>query len=133
MTSRPDVTLGQNFIAGQWSQGQGAAWERSSPADEGAVWCGNWSSTAQTVQALEAAHQNFATWSETKLEERINICKHFAQYVGQHKEELAPLIAIETGKPLWEARTEVAAVIAKVANSIDAILKRRWTTTDQSS
>lgn len=132
MTSRPDVTLGQNYIAGQWSPGHGVAWERSSPADELAVWRGNWSSTAQAEQAVEAARHFFATWSETKLEERINFCKLFAQHVGLHKEELAALIAIETGKPLWEARTEVTAVIAKVTNSIDAILKRRWTTTDQS-
>lgn len=132
MNARPEVTLGQNYIANQWSGGNGAAWECSSSADALAVWRGNWSSVEQTEQAVEVAHRSFATWSETKLDERINVCKHFAHYVGQHNEELAALIAIETGKPLWEARTEVAAVIAKVANSIDAILKRRWTTTDQS-
>ncbi len=131
MTTRPTVTLGQSFIAGQWTEGKGAAWERISPSDELPVWQGNWSTTEQTEQAVEVAHRAFATWSETKLEERINICKNFAQLVGERKEELATLIAIETGKPLWEARTEVGAVTTKVANSIDAILKRRWTTTDQ--
>lgn len=61
----------------------------------------------------------------------MNVCKRFAELVKADAEALARLIAVENGKPLWEAHTEVAASVAKVANSIDAILKRRWTTTEQ--
>ncbi len=127
----PSTTMtGQCYVAGQWTAGLGAQWLRLSPADEHPVWQGHWATTKQTEQAIEAALQAFATWSETMLEERISICKSFSHIVGERKEELATLIAIETGKPLWEARTEVSAVAAKVANSIDAILTRRWTTTE---
>ncbi len=68
---------------------------------------------------------------ETSLDNRFAIARRFAELVNQRKEELAKLITVEVGKPLWEARTEVAAVVGKIANSIDAILKRRWTTTEQ--
>ena len=132
MTSLPTTTIGQCYVAGEWSAGQGAQWQRLSPADEQPVWQGQWATTNQTEQAIEAAQRAFASWSETMLEERIAICKSFAHIVGERKEELATLIAIETGKPLWEARTEVSAVAAKVANSIDAILTRRWATTEPS-
>ncbi len=42
------------------------------------------------------------------------------------KEHLATTIAQETGKPLWESRTEVAAMIAKVAISITAFSSAYW-------
>ena len=38
--------------------------------------------------------------------------------------EFAELISRETGKPLWEARTEVGAVVNKVEISIDAYAER---------
>ena len=115
-------------MAGRPGPGVGAALaQRWTP-----VWQGQWASPEQTEQALQAADNYFGTWAETPLEERIALCKNFAQVIDQRKPELAALIAHETGKPLWEADTEVAAVISKVGNSIDAILKRRWTTTEPS-
>ncbi len=131
MNQQPTTNFGQCSIAGEWIAGQGPTWERVSPSDGQTVWQGNWASIAQMQQAIESSHCCFATWAETKLEERIAICKSFAQVVEEGKEELATLIAMETGKPLWEARTEVNAVTAKVTNSIDAILTSRWTTTEQ--
>jgi len=124
-------TEGMNLIAGQWLPGSGGAWERHSPGDGSLVWHGNWSSVGQAEQAVEAARVAFPEWAETTLDQRLGICRHFAAIVSQHKEELARLIACEVGKPLWEARSEVATVVAKVENSIEALMKRRWTTTDQ--
>ena len=43
-------------------------------------------------------------------------------------DELADLIAKETGKPYWETKTEAAAVVGKVAVSIDSMRERRSTT-----
>lgn len=51
----------------------------------------------------------------------------FAELVTNNGEELAGLIARETGKPVWEARTEVAAVAGKIALSIEAFHSRRDT------
>ncbi len=125
------VIQGKCFIDGHWLDGLGAAWQRYSPIDEQAVWQGHWSNKQQTHDAIAAAKAAFAAWSETKLESRIEWCQRFADLVAERKEELARLLSLEVGKPLWEARTEVTACVAKVTNSIDAILKRRWTTTEQ--
>ena len=48
----------------------------------------------------------------------------FAEEVKRRTEELAAAISLETGKPLWESRTEVASIIAKVALSIQAYQQR---------
>ena len=132
MTTRPESTAGLCLIADRWQEGEANRWQRVSPADGLPVWQGAWATPEQTSQAIAAAHEAFANWSETRLEQRLEICKRFAQIVTDGSQELAALIAVETGKPLWEAGTEVTAVVGKVANSIDAILKRRWTTTEQS-
>lgn len=125
------LTVGKNLIAGQWVDGEGEIWERKSPADDSLVWSGCWASVEQMQEAIRCARSAFGDWAETKLDERMGLCKRFAAILTDKKEELAKLIAIETGKPIWEARTEVAASIGKVSNSIEAIHARRWTTTDE--
>lgn len=122
---------GQNLIGGSWAGGAGTAWIRRSPADGHEVWSGNWADREQTLSAVGSARDAFPDWAETSLEDRIGVCKRFAEILIAKKEELARLVAVETGKPLWEARTEAGAAAAKVDNSIEAILKRRWTTTEQ--
>lgn len=128
----PDTTLAaMNLIGDQWVAGNGNAFERRTPSGGKVVCSGNSASLEQIDEAIDAANIAFASWSELPLDDRFGVARRFADIVTQKKEELARLISIEVGKPLWEARTEVAAVVGKVSNSIDAILKRRWTTTEQ--
>jgi succinylglutamic semialdehyde dehydrogenase len=58
------------------------------------------------------------------LAERQALVDAFAQGVQEQKEDLARLIAAEVGKPLWEAGTEVAAMIGKVGLSHKAQAER---------
>ncbi|QDV28097.1 N-succinylglutamate 5-semialdehyde dehydrogenase [Aureliella helgolandensis] len=123
--------LGRLLIDGAWLSGEGVAWQRVSPANAEVMWEGNWASSSQVDRAVGAARQAFPTWSEKSLDERMSVCRKFAETLKARQEELASIVARETGKPLWEARTEVGAAATKVANSFDAILKRRWTTTEE--
>jgi succinylglutamic semialdehyde dehydrogenase len=50
--------------------------------------------------------------------------RRFANVVRKAEAEFADLISRETGKPYWEARTEVGAVVNKVEISIDAYAER---------
>ncbi len=131
--SQGQEMAGRSFIEGLWSEGKAQESTRKSPADGRIVWQGNWSDTVQVEVAIQAACSAFDAWALLSVETRAAYCRKFAEVVSANKEELALLIAIETGKPLWEARTEVGTVVAKVSNSIDAILQRRSTTTDSSS
>ena len=128
----PDSIIeAKNFIGGRWIAGLGEAFQRHTPAGDGVVCEGQAASIQQVDEAIDVARHAFGSWSELALDDRFAIARRFADLVNLKKEELARLISIEVGKPLWEARTEVAAVVGKVTNSIDAILKRRWTTTEQ--
>ncbi|QYE35830.1 succinylglutamate-semialdehyde dehydrogenase [Polymorphobacter sp. PAMC 29334] len=88
------------------------------------VWQGPAGEPAAAVAAARAA---FPGWSATTLDERIAAAHRFAAVVGERAEDFAVLIARETGKPLWETRTEVASVRAKVDISITAQAERAGT------
>jgi succinylglutamic semialdehyde dehydrogenase len=59
-------------------------------------------------------------WALKPLDERIVILRRFAVLAKERRAEFADLIARETGKPLWEAETEVDTVVNKVDISIRA-------------
>jgi len=63
-------------------------------------------------------------WAAKPATFRIETMRRFANVVRAKEEELADIIARETGKPLWEAHTEVTAVIGKVDISIAAYSER---------
>ena len=53
---------------------------------------------------------------------RLDLANAYAEHVKQNADELADLIAAETGKLVWETKTEAAAVVGKVAASIDSLI-----------
>ncbi len=71
-----------------------------------------------------AARASWAGWAAQALSYRVETLRRFANVVRQRHEPFADLIARETGKPLWEARTEVDSVIAKVDISVAAYAER---------
>lgn len=73
---------------------------------------------------LESATLGFSNWKITSIEQRINILKNYQSIVKENAEKIAIAIALEVGKPLWEARTEVASIIGKVDVTINDSLPR---------
>jgi succinylglutamic semialdehyde dehydrogenase len=126
----PIQLTGQQFIDGSWVAGKGQEWSSRSPFRGEIVWNGRWSDVDQVKQALVASRRAFADWSMLGLDARESIARNFAKVLQDSRGEFAELITRETGKPLWEADSEVATAIGKVQNSVDAIRARRWTTTE---
>ena len=91
------------------------------PATGAEIWTGAIGDPAAEVAAARAA---FGEWAAHSLAYRSEAVRRFANVVRKRETEFATLIARETGKPLWEARTEVGAVINKVQISIDAYSER---------
>ncbi|WP_097462345.1 succinylglutamate-semialdehyde dehydrogenase [Mangrovitalea sediminis] len=115
---------GQLFIGGQWKNGQGEALTSFQPVTQDVVWQGN-SATEQDVQsAVDAARAAYPGWRRRSLDERKAILERFAALLGERSEELAHAIGRETGKPLWESRTEVTAMTGKIAISLRAYEER---------
>jgi len=63
---------------------------------------------AETKAAIEAAHRAFPSWSGRLAKERSAILRRWFELQLQHAEDLAQLMTAEQGKPLAEARGEVA-------------------------
>lgn len=116
--------MNELFIDGQWSAASGPAFASHNPGTGAQVWSGNAATAEDVDRAVTAARRAFAEWSLTPFETRCEIVKRFAALVTERKEELARAIGRETGKPLWEARTEAASMAAKVAISITAYGER---------
>lgn len=93
------------------------------PAHGHAVWEGDVADAAACAAAIEAARAAFPGWARTPLEERVAIACRYAELV-KASPTLAALIAAETGKLLWETRTEQASMAGKVAVSIAAQAER---------
>ncbi len=112
------------FIDGQWVIGQDAAFHSRNPAQGTRIWQGNSASASQVNDALLAARRAFPAWAATGFDARAEKVRAFGKALESRREELAQAIAIETGKPLWESRTEVAAMIGKIDISIRAYAER---------
>lgn len=116
--------MNELFIDGQWCAAGGPAFASRNPGTGETVWSGNAASAEDVDRAVSAARRAFVEWSQTPFETRCEIVKRFAALVTERKEPLAQAIGRETGKPLWEARTEAASMAAKVAISITAYGER---------
>jgi succinylglutamic semialdehyde dehydrogenase len=93
----------------------------SEPATGREIWSGEVGDAAAEVAAARAA---WPAWAAHSVAYRTEALRRFANVVRAREQEFAELIARETGKPFWEARTEVGAVINKVDISINAYSER---------
>ena len=112
------------FINGQWLAGQGNLFQSLNPADGSVIWQGNAATAEQVDNAVKAARVAFESWANLSVEDRIAQVRRYAEQLDANREELAETIAFETGKPLWETRTEVGAMIGKAEISIKAYNER---------
>jgi succinylglutamic semialdehyde dehydrogenase len=119
---------GPLFIDGKWQSASGSIFTSICPVDDSIVWQNHAAARREVDLAFAAARTAFPAWWDLKADQRIGFCQRFAELVSNNSEELAELIARETGKPIWEARTEAAAVAGKIALSIEAYRNRRDTT-----
>ena len=98
-----------------------SAFESTDPCTGDVIWQGAAGDVAAAVAAARAA---LPGWATTSLDDRIGVARAFKAVVTERADAFARLIARETGKPLWETKTEVGSVAAKVDISITAQAER---------
>ena len=91
------------------------------PATGEELWRGD---ATDVDNCVDRARRAWADWAAQPLTTRMELTRRFANEVRAAAEPFAELIARETGKPHWEAKTEVEAVINKVEISINAYAER---------
>jgi len=120
----PKSTQTTHYLDGEWVVGRGTSFTSINPANGNIVWEGTIATDAEIVAACDAAHRALLSWAKLDFASRVNYIQQFSQAVAEKRQELTYLIALETGKPLWEAATEVNTVIGKVNLSIQAYQER---------
>ena len=107
-----------HYINGNWLVGEGTVIESIDPAKNTIIWSGKAASPAQINNAIHAARSAFSQWGALSVDTRIEHVLAYAEQLNANQDLLAHTIAIETGKPLWETSTEVAAMVGKINLSI---------------
>lgn len=97
------------FIGGEWRAAEGGKTLKVyDPATGEVVKEIADASPADGMAALAAADAAFPAWSRTPARERAELLRRAFDLLQERKEEFALLMTIEMGKPLAEARGEVA-------------------------
>lgn len=109
-----------HFINGQWFDGEGEPFTSRDPATGREVWTGRSATAEQVDAAVQGARVAASTWSDTSVAERIEYLQAFSEQLKLRRNELAQTISLETGKPRWEASTEVSSMISKIDISAQA-------------
>lgn len=109
-----------HYIDSSWVPGAGPLFSSYDPSSGEAVWSGNSATAEEIDQAIEAARKAFPSWSLLSIQERLLILQRFAQILQKNEKQLSEQISLESGKPLWDAKTEVGAMIAKIELTLQA-------------
>lgn len=97
------------YIDGAWTEADdGARFDVLNPADGGVLASVPDMGAAETRRAIEAAAAALPAWRARTAKERAAILRKWFELIMAHQEDLAVLMTSEQGKPLAEARGEVA-------------------------
>lgn len=91
------------------------------PATGAELWTGTIGGVDAEVAKVQAA---WGKWAAYGLSDRIETVRKFSNRLRADAEPLIDLISRETGKPIWESRSEVESIIAMVSIAIKAYAER---------
>lgn len=120
MTKHPALRHGPaDLVGGRWTPLDGEALTSVNPARPAeTLWRGS-QRVEHVDQAVAAAREAQAEWASWPREKRFAALRHYADLCRARKDDIAGLIADETGKVLWDAAGEAAALAAKVEITLE--------------
>lgn len=98
-----------NLIGGSWVAADGGGTlEVDNPATSEIIGVVPLAGEAETLRAIDAAHDAFASFRQTTANERAAILRRMHDVMMDNQQALAELLTAEMGKPLAEAKGEIA-------------------------
>jgi succinylglutamic semialdehyde dehydrogenase len=94
------------------------------PATGQTIWEGEEVAVEAIPAMVERARAALPDWAGRSVEDRVAIVQRYAEILKERTEDIARDMSRETGKPLWETRTELGSMIGKAAISIAAQAER---------
>ena len=105
----PDLLRQQALIGGEWVDAQdGAVLEVTNPATGAVIGTVPDIPAAQTRAAIAAADAAFQDWRKRPHAERAALLDRWHDLMLAHADDLARILTMEQGKPLSEAKGEIA-------------------------
>ena len=109
MLSNPDLMIGQAYLAGEWvDAADGATFDVINPARGDVIAKVADLSRAEVARGIEAAEAARHDWAARAAKERASVLRRWFDLMMANQEDLARIMTAEQGKPLAEARGEVA-------------------------
>ncbi|MEE2949937.1 MAG: NAD-dependent succinate-semialdehyde dehydrogenase [Pseudomonadota bacterium] len=104
-----DLLRFQGLIDGRWQDaGSAATLDVVDPASQSVLGTVPDMGEAETRAAIEAAERAFGHWKRKTHAERARLIEAWHSLMIEHAEDLAQILTAEQGKPLTEARGEIA-------------------------
>ncbi len=97
----------QSYINGQW-HASAQQFSVSNPANQQVIATLDDAGCTGVEQAIAAAKSAFKSWSTTSANERAKLLRRWYELMLQHQDDLASILTQEQGKPLAEAKGEIA-------------------------
>ena len=113
-----------HYIDGQWTSAIGTTFTSLNPATNQTIWQGTNATPERIDQAIACARKALPSWRRLSVEQRQSYLQRFTQVLEQQQIAFAQTIAAETGKASWDAKGEVAAMLGKLAISLQAYFER---------
>ena len=105
----PTLLCTQAFVAGEWVDADdGKTFPVTNPARGDVICTVPDLSRAETARAIAAAQAAMKDWAARTGKERANVLRKWFELMMANQEDLALILTAEMGKPLPEARGEIA-------------------------
>ena len=105
----PSLLIGKGYIAGEWVDAQsGTTFAVTNPANGDEIIIVPDMGAADTESAIASAEAAMPSWAARPAKDRAIILRRWFDLLMEAQEDLALILTTEQGKPLAEARGEVA-------------------------
>ncbi len=75
-------------------------------------------------KVVESAQNGHKIWRKLSFTERAEFLKKYKEALAKRQDDISEALALEIGKPLWEAKTEASALLGKVDVTLSESLSR---------
>ena len=125
MSSLPTIPfkgdfIGQKFVSNDRTDEE---WEVPSPADLKDIVIRPHATFDHVEMAVQAARKAYLPWAHAGVAKRKEYLMRLKEVFTARGAELTEIIARETGKPLWESKTEAASIVNKIDITLNHSMK----------
>ena len=104
----PSLLVEAAYVNGDWVAGDEGRFDVVNPARGDVIAQVADLSRAQIAQAIDAAHAAQKDWAQWTGKERAQVLRRWFDLMMEHQDDLGAILTAEQGKPLAEAKGEIA-------------------------